>query len=183
MGSPKLPDKIRKAFPAEQAHTINQAVSSISVQVQRYIWAKTFTSIITGASMLLLCLIFSIDFAVTWGFFMFLLNYIPTIGPLIGAIPPLLVLLIKTGSWVHVVWAAVIMLAVFLTLGNYIEPVILGESVNLSPLVALCAIIFWGWLWGPAGMLVAVPITAVFKFTCDNVSILKPLGVLMSGKA
>ena len=180
-GSPRLPEKIKRSFSPERADTINQAVNSIGQQVQRYIWAKTLTSIITGAMMIIVCLIFGVDFPITWGFFTFLLNWIPTLGVFIASIPPPLLVLISTGSWVTALWVVVILTAVFMTLGNYIEPIILGESVNLSPLMALFALIVWGWLWGPAGMIVAVPITAMIKFTCDNVEGLRPLGVLMGG--
>ncbi len=67
-------------------------------------------------------------------------------------------------------------------LGNWVEPRILGESVNLSPMAALFALIFWGWLWGPAGMLIAVPLTAMLKFTFDQIDGLRPIGVLMGGE-
>ena len=180
-GSPRLPEKIKRSFSPQRAETINQAVNSIGRQVQRYIWAKTLTSIITGGLMIIICLIFKVDFPITWGFFTFLLNWIPTLGVFIASIPPPILVLISTGSWVTALWVVVILSAVFLTLGNYIEPIILGESVNLSPLMALFALIFWGWLWGPAGMIVAVPVTAMVKFTCDNVEELRPLGVLMGG--
>ena len=182
MGSAVLPEKIKRAFEPDQARGINEAIDNIAGQIQRYIWAKTLTSIITGGIMIVVCFIFRIDFAITWGFFMMLLNWLPTFGPLVGSVPPILIVLINYG-WVTALWATVVMLAVFLTLGNYIEPKILGDSVNLSPLIALLALIFWGWLWGPAGMLVAVPLTSLLKFSCDHITGLKPIGVLMGGKA
>ena len=132
--------------------------------------------------MVVVCLIFGIDFAVTWGFFTALLNFIPTIGVFAACIPPPLMVLIQDGSWGTVFWVVLCLFAVMMTLGNIVEPIILGDSVNLSPLVALLAIIFWGWLWGPAGMLVSIPITALIKFTCDHVAGLKPVGVLMGGE-
>jgi AI-2 transport protein TqsA len=182
LGSPKLHGKITGAFPLHQAETINDAMESISGQVQRYIWAKTLTSIITGVCMAVVCLLFGVDFPITWGFFIFLLNWIPTIGVLAGCIPPPILLLISTGDWLPVIWLVVVLFIVFMTLGNYLEPKILGDSVNLSPLVALFALIIWGWLWGPAGMIVGVPVTALIKFTFDNVEGLRPLGALMGGK-
>ena len=180
LGRPKMPKKIRRAFNFEQSAAIIEAIDGISQQVQRYIWAKTLTSIITGGMMILVCLLFGIDFAVTFGFFTFLLNFVPTIGVLVASIPPPLVAVVQTGSWMTALWVILALIFVMMTLGNFIEPRILGGSVNLSPLVALFSLIFWGWLWGPAGMIVAVPVTAMIKFTCDHVDGLRPIGVLMS---
>ena len=183
LGMAKLPDKIRRAFPPEQAKTITKAVQNITIQVQQYILAKTVTSVITGGMMLLVCLVFRVDFPITWAFFTFLANFIPTIGVFVASIPPPLVALIKFGSWSMALWVAVALIVIMMTLGNIIEPRILGDSVNLSPMVALFALIFWGWLWGPAGMLVAVPVTAMLKFTCDHIDGLRPIGVLMGGES
>ena len=183
MGTPALPAKVRRAFSPEQAEQINEAIINIGDQVQGYIWAKTLTSVVTGGVMIIVCLIFGIDFPITWGFFTFLLNFVPTFGAIIASIPPPLLALIDTGSWITALWVVLTLIAVMIALGNLIEPKILGESVNLSPLVALFALIFWGWLWGPAGMIVAVPVTAMIKFTCDHVEALRPIGVLMGGKA
>ena len=183
VGSPKVAAKINQAFSPPQAATVNRALENITHQVQKYIWAKTLTSIVTGGMMIIVCLIYDVDFAITWGFFTFLLNFVPTIGVFFASIPPPLVALINSGSWITALWVALTLTAVMLALGNIIEPRILGESVNLSPLVALLALIFWGWLWGPAGMIIAVPLTSMFKFTCDHVGALRPLGVLMGAKA
>ncbi|MBU2550374.1 MAG: AI-2E family transporter [Proteobacteria bacterium] len=180
-GRPKLPLKINQAFPERQAARINEALEAISHQVQSYIGAKTLTSFITGALVVIVCLFFTVDFPITWGFFTFLLNFIPTIGVLLAALMPAAIALVQHG-WVTALWLLVVLTAIMLVLGNMIEPKILGDSVNLSPLVALFALIFWGWLWGAAGMIVAVPLTASIKFTCDNIEELRPIGALMGGK-
>ncbi|MFH1135536.1 MAG: AI-2E family transporter [Pseudomonadota bacterium] len=179
LGSARLPGKIELAFKPEQAAKINQAVDSISRQVQGYIWAKTVTSLITGLSMTLACLGFGVDFPITWGFFTFLLNFIPTVGVIAASIMPPLVHLVQYGHLATTLWLIFVLAAVFISLGNIVEPWILGDSVNISPLVALLSLIFWGWLWGPAGMIVAVPVTASIKFSCDHLDGLKPIGVMM----
>ena len=179
LGSTKLPKKIELAFKPDQAARINEAIENISRQVQKYIWAKTITSIITGASMTAACLGFGVDFPITWGFFTFLLNFIPTVGVIAASIMPPIVHLVQYGSLGTTLWLIAVLLTVFLALGNIVEPWILGDSVNISPLVALLSLIFWGWLWGPAGMIVAVPVTASIKFSCDHVEGLRPIGVMM----
>lgn len=181
LGRSRLPDKVRRAFTQNQAEDINAAMENISRQVQRYMWAKTLTSLITGGLMVIICLIFRVDFPITWGFFTFLLNFIPSIGIILAALMPTLVAFVQYG-WVTALWFLVIVSGVMLFLGNVLEPKILGSSVNLSPLVALFALIFWGWLWGAAGMIVAVPLTAVIKFTCDQIEGLRPFGVMMGGE-
>ena len=67
------------------------------------------------------------------------------------------------------------------TIGNALEPRVMGSSLNLSPLLVLISLIFWGWLWGPWGMVLSVPITSTIKIICENVEPLRPLAVLMSG--
>jgi len=180
-GRPKLPGKIVRAFSEDRSRQIIEAFDNINQQVQRYIWAKTLTSIITGGMVIIVCLLFQVDFPITWGFFTFLLNFIPTIGVAIAAILPTLVALVQFGPWTAL-WLFVVLTGVLMTLGNLIEPKILGESVNLSPLVALLALIFWGWLWGAAGMVIAVPLTALIKFTFDQVPSLRWLGVMMGSE-
>ena len=179
LGSRSFPHKVRRAFPPDRAEAVIQSLRDITHQVQRYILLKTLTSILTGGCMLVLCLAFGIDFAVTWSFFAILLNFIPTIGMFIAGLAPPVMALIQYGSWSMVFWIVVISLVIFMTLGNFLEPKVLGESVNLSPLVALLSLLFWGWLWGPAGMFVAIPVTALIKSTCDHVEGLRPIGVLM----
>lgn len=183
MGSPSMPNKIRRAFSQDRAERINNSMENISRQVRRYILAKTMTSILTGGIVTGICLAFQIDFPVTWGFFTFLLNFIPTIGVFIACVPIPVMSLIQYGDWAGVLWITLILIAVMMTLGNLIEPKILGDSVNLSPLVVLFSLIIWGWLWGPAGMIVAVPITALLKSTCDHIDGLRPVGVLLGREA
>jgi len=180
-GRPRLPDKIRRAFSEDRARQIIEAFENINQQVQRYIWAKTLTSIITGGMVIIVCLLFQVEFPITWGFFTFLLNFIPTIGVAIASILPTLVALVQFGP-LTALWLLIVLTGVLMTLGNLIEPKILGESVNLSPLVALLALIFWGWLWGTAGMIIAVPLTALIKFTFDHIPSLRWLGVMMGSE-
>lgn len=181
-GSPKMPHRIRRAFAPERAAMINDSITRISRQAQQYILAKTVTSVITGGMVIIVCLLFRIDFPVTWGFFTFLLNFVPTIGVAIASLMPTVLALLQFSGWATAFWVLMVLTVIFFALGNLIEPKILGDSVNLSPLVALFALIFWGWLWGAAGMIIAVPLTAMIKFTFEHIEGLRPLGVLMGGE-
>lgn len=178
---PKFGDKIRRAFPGQRGHLFCRALSGIGGQVQSYIVAKTLTSLITGLGVAAACLAFGVDFAVTWGVFAALLNFIPTIGACLSFIPPVAVAALQPdlGGLATALWLAATLGAVMVLTGNVLEPRVLGHSVNLSPTASLLALFLWGWLWGAVGMLIAVPAMAMIKFTCDNVEKLKPLGTLL----
>lgn len=181
---PKLPAKINRAFPDERGRLLRLAVESIGQKVQKYIWAKTITSLITGVGVAATCLIFGVDFAITWGVFAALLNLVPTIGALLSVIPPVLVCALQPdlGQMSTVLWLAGILTVVMVLTGNVLEPLMLGQSVNLSPTASLLALFLFGWLWGAIGMLVAVPAMAVVKSTCDNIDSLKPIGIMLGNK-
>ena len=178
---PRAADKIKRAFPDKRGPLLCQALASIGRQVQSYIWAKTLTSLITGIGVTVPCLFFGVDFAVTWGVFAALLNFVPTIGAVLSVIPPVLVCALQPdlGGLTTALWLAVVLMVIMGLTGNVMEPLILGQSVNLSPTASLLALFLWGFLWGTVGMLIAVPAMAMVKFTCDNIEGLKPIGVML----
>ncbi len=178
---PQFPAKLNQAFPDKRGAILRRAFESIGDQVQSYIWAKTLTSIITGVGVAVPCFLFGVDFAITWGVFAAFLNLVPTIGPLLSVVPPVLVAALQPdlGSLSLVIWLAIVLSLVMFLTGNIMEPLMLGQSVNLSPTASLIALFLWGWLWGTVGMLIAVPAMAIIKVVCDNIPGLKPLGVLL----
>jgi predicted PurR-regulated permease PerM len=178
---PRLPGKIRSIFPDERGNRLCLALEKINHQVQSYILAKTVLSLGLGLVLGLICYLFGVDFPTTWGIFAFFLNFIPTLGAVLAALLPVMLCFLQLG-WSQALWLALALGAVMLISGNFLEPMVLGRSVNLSPTAALLAILAWGWLWGGVGMIIAVPATAVIKFSLDNIESLKPIGGMMGNQ-
>lgn len=147
----------------------SQAVSyfqKFQLTLNRYLMIKTGISILTGITVWLMLLMIGVDFALLWGLLAFLLNYIPNIGSLIAAIPPVLLALIDAGPGK----ALITMAGYFLInniYGSILEPRVLGRELGLSALVVLVSLIFWGWVLGPVGMLLSVPLTMVLKIAFE----------------
>ncbi len=172
--------KLYAAFTGD-AFLIDAVLASIARQVGRYLLLQFLISAATGLAVWLVLWALGIDFAMTWGALAFILNFIPTIGSMLASIPPVLMALVQHAPeryW-PVLVVAVVLLAIQMTIGNVVAPRILGEHMNLSPEVVLISLLFWGWLWGPGGALLSVPITASIKIICDNVAPLKPWGVML----
>ncbi|HHJ10971.1 MAG TPA: AI-2E family transporter [Bacteroidetes bacterium] len=154
-----FPDKIKVITKDEKTlryfHEINH-------QVNNYMMIKTVISAGTGIIIGIALALIRLDFAILWGLIAFLLNYIPNIGSLIAAIPPIILALIQFGI-PGAIGVTVIFLVINFVIGNYIEPKVMGKGLGLSVLIVFLSLIFWGWLLGPVGMLLSVPITLVFK--------------------
>jgi len=135
--------------------------------VQRFLGIKTFVSLMTGLLAGILCRVCDLDFFVLWGILAFALNYIPVIGSIIAGIPPfILAVLVFDLPRGIIVGAGYILINFFV--GNFVEPSMMGRRFGLSTLVVIVSVLFWGWLWGPAGMLLAVPMTMIVKVTLDH---------------
>ncbi len=179
-GRNKLGDRLQRMFIERRAVKIQSVLESINSGVQLYLIAKTAISLATGILVTVVLLILGVDFAVMWGFFTFLLNFIPTIGSIIATIPPILVCFVQYGFGTKVLLVAILLTAIQLIMGNGVEPRVMGRRLNLSPLVVILSLIFWGWLWGVPGMILATPLASAFKIICENIEPLKPIAILMS---
>ena len=135
--------------------------------VQRYLVVKTGISAVTGLGVYLWASALGVDFAVLWGIVAFLLNYIPAIGSIVAAVPAVLVCTVQLGPGYAAALAAGYVV-LNLLLGNLLEPVLQGRRLGLSPLVVFVSLVFWGWLWGPLGMLLSVPLTMALKLTLEH---------------
>ncbi|WP_025770650.1 AI-2E family transporter [Thioalkalivibrio sp. HK1] len=141
--------------------------TTFSQNVKRYLVIKTATSLLTGAAIWLWLWLLGVDYPVLWGLLAFLLNYVPNIGSIIAAIPALLLCLIQLGPGTTLV-AVVGYLIVNIAVGSLLEPRLLGRGLGLSPLVVFLSLVFWGWVLGPVGMFLSVPLTIMIKIALDS---------------
>jgi len=135
--------------------------------IQKYFMIKSFTSFLTGLAITITLIFFEIPYPVLWGFLGFLLNFIPVVGSLIAAIPALLLALFYK-DLSTVLWLTVAYVVINNVISNLLEPKIMGEGLDLSPAVVFFSLIFWGWVLGPAGMFLAVPLTMTLKIALQS---------------
>lgn len=177
-----IKDKVRVAFPQNDGR-VKKITHDIVTDVTRYISLKFITSLATGLFVILLFLPIKMKFVVVWGFLAFVLNFIPTFGSIISGVLTVLFALVQFYPSVGtVVYVAAVMLAINLIIGSIIEPRVQGENLGISPFIILVSLSLWGWMWGFVGMLIAVPLMVIVKIICENVSYLKPLGILLGSR-
>ncbi|MHC4271840.1 MAG: AI-2E family transporter [Planctomycetota bacterium] len=154
----------------------------IDRKIRRYISIKTVVSVITGLLVWIVLVLFKLELAAVFGICAFLLNFIPSIGSIIATMLPIPVAFAQFDNpWII---GTVILVpgAIQMTIGNIIEPKLMGQSLHLHPVTILLALSFWGLLWGIPGMFLAVPITAVIRIILMQFDTLRPIGQLMAGQ-
>jgi predicted PurR-regulated permease PerM len=147
-------------------------------QVQNYLVIKTAVSAATGTIVGLWVAALGLDFAVLWGLVAFLLNFVPNLGSIIAAVPAVLLALIQLGPGRAAV-IAVGYVFVNIVFGNFVEPMLMGRRLGLSTLVVFTSLVFWGWVWGPVGMLFSVPLTMVVKIALENTQDFRWVSVML----
>lgn len=175
-----FPAKLRAAIGRDDAD-LSRFAGAVR-DIQRYLAIKTVISLATGTLIALWLGAIGVDFPVLWGMMAFLLNFVPNVGSLIAAIPAILFAMLQLGPWSGVL-ALVGYLAVNIGLGNLVEPHLMGRRFGLSTLVVVISLVFWGWLWGPVGMLLSVPLTVVVRIALEYTDDLRWLAVLLSNQS
>ncbi|MCL2792292.1 MAG: AI-2E family transporter [Spirochaetaceae bacterium] len=176
---PVFKDNLSKASPKLKKRVII-GISRITRGVGKYLAVKAFISAITGVLTWIVLSIIGLDFAMLWGLMAFFLNFIPYVGSIIAVLCIILQAVVQFyPSFGMVLLVAITMLALQQTLGNIIDPKLQGDRLNLSITVIIFSLSFWGWLWGPVGAVLAIPITVAIKTICLSISFLKPVGIMM----
>ncbi|MEL7061154.1 MAG: AI-2E family transporter [Acidobacteriota bacterium] len=176
---PNLPQRLRIALGWKDRDL--QRLAIIRLQVQRYLGYKTLVSLATGLLVGVWVWILDVEFPVMLGLIGFLLNYIPTIGSILAAVPAVVLALADLGP-AHALAVVFGYLVVNMLLGNFIEPHLMGRRLGLSTLVVFLSLLFWGWLWGPVGMLLSVPLTMILRIALENTEDLRWLALMLAAK-
>jgi AI-2 transport protein TqsA len=183
LGLPEVPSfraKIRKRFEEGARREVMDAVDEIAGKIRQYLAVTTVTSLLTGVATGLWALLIGLDLALVWGVLNFLLNYIPVVGNLVGIVPPSLYALIQFQSGTMAVVAFVGFSVIQVVISNFVYPTLQGRSLSLSPIAIVVALAFWGWVWGIAGGLIAVPLTVAIVIVCEHFESTRWVAVLVS---
>jgi predicted PurR-regulated permease PerM len=172
--------KVRAAF-GDPKGTLVQ-FSKITEAVNNYLVIKTIVSLGTGIIVASWVAMLGIDFPVIWGLLAFLLNFIPNLGSIIAAVPPVLLGFIQFGIG-RAFLVAVGYVVVNIVFGNIVEPKLMGRKLGLSTLVVFLSLVFWGWVWGPVGMLLSVPMTMVVKIALESSPSSHGLSILLDSES
>jgi len=160
-----LPAKLRRAHGNPDADLSEYAV--VTGQLYEYLHLKTMISLITGVAAGGLCALAGVEFPVLWGLVAFLFNFVPNVGSILAAIPPVLLALLMGGVGNATV-VAIGYAVINVVIGNFIEPKVFGRHLGLSAAVVVFSLFFWNWVLGPVGMLLSLPLTMVVKILLEH---------------
>ena len=153
-------------------------LKTFTKSVNSYMAIKTVISFITGLLIFLWLSFLGVDYAILWGLLTFLLNFIPAVGSVIASVPPVLLAIVQLG-WIPDAMALVGFFSVNMLMGNLVEPRWMGHGLNLSPLVVFVSLVLWGWVLGPVGMLLSIPLTIMLKIGLESQDQTKWIGAML----
>ncbi|MDB9822316.1 AI-2E family transporter [Deltaproteobacteria bacterium] len=171
-----FPSKLQAAFGASGSSTSD--FNSFTEKINRYMMIKTLMSLGTGVLITIWLTVLRVDYPVLWGLLAFMFNYVPSIGSIIAAVPAVLLAFIQTGP-TFALLAAAGYLAVNVVIGNFLEPRLMGIGLGLSTLIVFLSLVFWGWILGPVGMVLSIPLTMTLKIALSNTEETSWLGTLL----
>ncbi|MDH5609733.1 MAG: AI-2E family transporter [Cyclobacteriaceae bacterium] len=178
-----MPVKLENMFErSESKGTMSEIVSRISTSINTYFAVKFMVSLLTGVISYFVLLVIGVDFAVLWAFLIFLFNFVPYVGSLVATLLPSLFAVFQFASFLPFLWVFVSVEIVQVLVGNYIEPRIMGKTLNLSPLIVLVSLAFWGYIWGVVGMILSVPIVSVLVIVMAHFPSTRSIAILFSEK-
>lgn len=171
--------KTKVELLSKKDKTADNPFEVFSQKLNRYLAIKTVISFITAVLVSLGLTMMGVDFALLLGLIAFLLNYIPSFGSILAAAPAILVALV--GVDVNIVFLVIgLYLSINVIMGNIIEPRYMGKNLGLSVVVVFFSLIFWGWVLGPVGMFLAVPLSMTIKIALESHASTKPIAILLS---
>jgi len=179
VGKYGLVRKLLRSFPRKEAKKIALVLMRIDSDLRKYIGVKSLASLLIGVSAGLALSLFRVEFAVVIGFLTFVLNFIPFLGPIIAVALPVLLAAVQFSSWAMALWVLLTLLVLHNLVAQLFEPKVLGMRLNLSVPMIFLSLLFWGWLWGIAGVLLAVPLTTSVKIIIEDIPGLRHFALLL----
>jgi AI-2 transport protein TqsA len=174
-----FPARIRAGFNSDQAENVLAVLNRINSAIAGYLRAKVLASLILALPVVIILWTFGMKSALLWGVLTFLFNFVPYVGSVITCTAPIVMAFLTLEPGWRPITVAAFLLTDHLLSANLIEPSLTGKAVDLSPLVVLLALAFWGSCWGLEGMLLAVPLTVVLRIVMDNLPPTRPIARLM----
>lgn len=175
--------KLQYLYPeTAKFNDVSMTLDRISTAISKYISLKTLVSLITGVSSFIALLAIGVDTPIFWAFLIFILSFIPVVGALIAVLFPATIALFQFGDLTHFFMVLGIIGFIQLIVGNVLEPKIMGNSLNVSSLVVILSLSFWGMLWGITGMVLSVPITVIMIIFFAQFPNTKSLAIMLSEK-
>ena len=173
--------KLVALFPeSDRFSMVNRVSKKIIHSIESYIAIKTIVSLITAFLSYLVLVLMNVDFAFFWAFLIFLFNYIPNIGSIAATLFPTVTALLQFETFYPALAVMIMVGAIQVIVGSFLEPRIMGNTLNLSSLVVLLSLSIWGSMWGIIGMFLSVPITVVIMIICSQFDKTKPIAILLS---
>ena len=169
--------RIEAAFGSDSG--VAESIDRYARRIVDYVKVKTWMSLATGVFVFAVVWLLRIDFPALWGVLAFLLNYVPTLGSLIAAVPPVMLALLQHG-FARAIVVIIAIVAINNIISNLIEPRLMGDQFGMPPWIIFAAFLFWAWVLGPVGMLLAVPLTVALKITLESFKATRPMAALMS---
>ncbi len=176
---PKWRSKLASVLDTPTKRDWFESLGLIAERLRRYLLARTILGVITGVLYVAWLAIFGVDLLIVWGLLAFLLNFVPNLGSLVAGILPVLYAFVQKDTDTALMVGAGIFV-IEQVMGNFVDPRVQGRQVAVSPLVVLLAILLWGWIWGIAGAILAVPITIAMIIVFAHIPPLRPLALMLS---
>jgi predicted PurR-regulated permease PerM len=179
LDQPAMYRRIVRVMGADQESQVRETLQNINRQLEQFLIVRFGISAVLAVVVTIGLMILGVPYSYIWGPLTGLLNVVPYFGAILAAVPPIIVAMVDAGSLMAGVWVALFFLVVQFIEGNVVAPKIMGDRVSLNVVAVLAATLVWGWLWGPIGVLLAVPITAAMKLVCERIEPLRPIAVLL----
>jgi predicted PurR-regulated permease PerM len=168
----------RRLLPDDRGTHLADDITGIAGKVRQFLYVRTVLGLLSAVAAAAWLLALGVDLVLVWAVLTFLLNYVPNLGSILAAVPPSLMAVIQFGP-VHGLAAAAGLAAIEQVIGNYIDPRMQGRRLQLSPVVVLVALVFWTWMWGPAGALLSVPLTVTLLAAASHTTALRNVAALL----